>query len=141
MGTQAVCQEAMRTMVHCPFCKAQCQARTLAYKHRCKKPRAEEELRQIGLRRLAALQERAVQRLTPENRPSLDPRLWDYVTPCDAKHASKAVDVRSVLVARFGKADATLLLNGCTPAVATNACGRSTRILRASTGKAVKLKT
>ena len=70
-----------------------------------------------------------------------DPRLWDYVTPCDAKQASNAVDVRSVLVARFGKADATLLLNGCTPTVATNACGRSTRILRASTGKAVKLKT
>ena len=42
--------------------------------HLCKKPRAVEELRQIGLRRLAALQHRAVQRLTPENRPSLDPR-------------------------------------------------------------------
>ena len=115
------------------------QARYLAYQHDCKRPRAEGELRQIGLRRLAALQERAVQRLAPDKRPTSahcamdteeehyamptspanvvantlgDPRLWDYVTPCGPKQASKAVDVRSAFVARFGKADATLLLNG-----------------------------
>ena len=141
MGTKTVYQEAMRTKVRCPNCQKTMQARYLAYRHYCKMPRAEGELRQIGLRRLAALQERAVQILTPEKGPSLDPRLWDYVTSCDAKHASKVVDVRSALVARLGEADATVVLNGCTPAVTNNACGRSTRILRTPIGDAVKLKT
>ena len=82
------------------------QARYLAYQHHCKRPRADGELRQIGLRRLAALQERAVQRLASDNadnESNTDPRLWDYVTTCDAKYASKAVDIRSALVARLGK--------------------------------------
>ena len=71
MGTKTVYQEAMRTKVRCPNCQKTMQARYLAYQHYCKRPRAEGELRQIGLRRLAALQERAVQRLTPETQPSL----------------------------------------------------------------------
>ena len=70
-----------------------------------------------------------------------DPRLWDYVTSCESKEASKAVDVRSALVARFGKADATLLLKGCTTTVANNARGQSRRTLKAPTGEAIMWKS
>ena len=138
---KTIYQEAQRTKLSCPNCKKTMQARYLAYQHRCKRPRADGELRQAGLRRLAALQERAVQRLASSEGSNSNPRLWDYVTPCDAKHASKVVDVRSALVARLGEADAAVVLNGCTQAVTNSASGRSTRILRTPTGEAVKLKT
>ena len=71
----------------------------------------------------------------------VEKRLCDCVTACEPKEASKASDVRSVLVTRLGKSDATLVLKGCTTTVAKNAQGQSSRILRASTGEAVKLKT
>ena len=121
MKTKTVYQEAMRTKLRCPNCQKTMQARYLAYQHHCKRPRADGEL-------LAALQERAVQRLASSEGSNSNPRLWDYVTPCDAKHASKVVDVRSALVARLGEADAAVVLNGCTQSVTNNARGRSTRI-------------
>ena len=67
--------------------------------------------------------------------------MWDHVTACELKEASKAADVRSALVARFGKSDAKLILHSCTTLVAKNAEGQSNRILRAPTGEAVGLKS
>ena len=66
--------------------------------------------------------------------------MWDHVTACKLKEASKAVDVRSALVARFGKSDAKLILHSCITTVAKNAEGQSNRILRAPTGEAIRLK-
>ena len=70
-----------------------------------------------------------------------DPRLWDYVTSCESKEASKAVDVRAALAARLGKTEAKLLIDSCTTTVAKNAQGQSNRILKAPTGEAIRLKS
>ena len=74
------------------------------------------------------------------NTKEVDQRLWDCVVACENKEASKASDVRSCLIARFGKQDAKLILARCTTIVTKNSDGHSYRVLRAPTGKLLKLK-
>ncbi len=66
--------------------------------------------------------------------------LWEHVVPCNSQEATKAVDIRSVLAATLGKAEATRILAHCVASVAKNANGQKNRILKAPSGECLKLK-
>ena len=67
------------------------------------------------------------------------PQLWGYVEPCSTREATKAVDIRTALVAMVGKPRATELLSNTRATVAKDALGRNNRVLRAN-GTLLKLK-
>ena len=62
--------QAMRTVVTCPYCKKRMQARHLAYKHVCEKQLTTDDLQQVSLCKLDKLLGKAVRRLSPESSPS-----------------------------------------------------------------------
>ena len=74
------------------------------------------------------------------NTKEADQRLWDCVVACENKDANKASDVRSCLLARFGKQEAKLILASCTTIVTKSSDGHSNRVLKAPTGELLKLK-
>ena len=59
--------QAMRTVVTCPYCKKRMQAGQLAYKHVCKKHLTGAQPQQASLRTLDRLWGKAVQRLSPDS--------------------------------------------------------------------------
>ena len=70
----------------------------------------------------------------------VDPQLWGHVEACSSgRDATKALEIRTALVARLGKARATELLSKTRATVAKDAQGHSNRVLRAN-GTLVKLK-
>ena len=70
---------------------------------------------------------------------NLDGRLWDHVVASCAKDASKAAEIRTVLVQKLGKTDAKQILKSCVATVAQDGHGRKHRVLRAD-GKLLKLR-
>jgi len=70
----------------------------------------------------------------------VDPQLWQHVEPCSTRHASKAADIRTALVAKLGKPRATELLSKTRATVAKDTQGQNNRVLRAN-GTLLKLKT
>ena len=64
---------------------------------------------------------------------------WQWLEPCAAAEADKAVDIRTSLVAALGKAEARGLLACAKATVARDADGRKNRILRIA-GQPVRLK-
>ena len=74
----------------------------------------------------------------PKN-ADVDIRLWDHVTACSAKYASKAADIRTALIQKLGKINAKNILDGCTVTVAKDSHGQKNRVLKAN-GKPLKLK-
>jgi hypothetical protein len=71
--------------------------------------------------------------------PDADPELWEHVEPCATRDASKAVDIRSALTAKLGKARAVQLLSKTRATVAKDAQGHNNRVLRAN-GTLLKLR-
>ena len=71
--------------------------------------------------------------------PDVPPQIWEYVKPCSTRDATKAVDIRTALVAMVGKPRATELLSNTRATVAKDAQGRNNRVLRAN-GTLLKLK-
>ena len=71
---------------------------------------------------------------------NLDGRLWDHVVACCAKDASKAAEIRTVLVQKLGKTDAKQIFKSCVATVAQDRDGRKNRVLKAD-GKLVKLRS
>ncbi len=70
---------------------------------------------------------------------NLDGRLWYHVVASCASDASKAAEVRTVLVQKLGKTDAKQILKSCVAAVAQDGHGRKHRVLEAD-GKLLKLR-
>ena len=73
------------------------------------------------------------------NTRDLDATLWNYVGPCSAKDASKAAEIRTVLIQKLGKTEGKRILNHCVATVARNRQGQKNRVLKAN-GKLLKLK-
>ena len=73
------------------------------------------------------------------NTRDLDATLWNYVGPCSAKDASKAAEIRTVLIQKLGKTEGKRILNHCVATVARNSHGQKNRVLKAN-GKLLKLK-
>ena len=73
------------------------------------------------------------------NTRDLDATLWNYVGPCSAKDASKAAEIRTVLIQKLGKTEGKRILNHCVATVARNSYGQKNRVLKAN-GKLLKLK-
>ena len=69
-----------------------------------------------------------------------DARLWEYLAPCRSQEATKAVDIRTALASKLGKAEATRILAQCIATVAKSADGQKNRVLKAPTGELLKLK-
>ena len=66
--------------------------------------------------------------------------LWEYVVPCTARDAAKAVDLRAVLEAQCGKEVAKSLLAHTKATVAQDSCGKKNRVLKLG-GSFIKLKS
>ena len=66
--------------------------------------------------------------------------LWEYVVPCVAREAAKAVDLRAVLEAQCGKEVAKSLLAHVKATVAQQSCGKKNRVLKLG-GSFIKLKS
>ena len=66
--------------------------------------------------------------------------LWKYVIPCGSQEAMKAIDIRTALASKLGKAEATRILAQCIATVAKSADGQKNRVLKAPTGELPKLK-
>ena len=64
---------------------------------------------------------------------------WQWLEPCAAAEADKAVDIRTYLVAALGKAEARGLLACAKATVARDADGHKRRILHIA-GQPVRLK-
>ena len=73
------------------------------------------------------------------NTRDLDATLWNYVGPCSSKDASKAAEIRTVLIQKLGKTEGKRILNHCVATVARNSHGQKNRVLKAN-GKLLKLK-
>ena len=56
--------------------------------------------------------------------------LWEYVVPCVARDAAKAVDLRAALEARCGKEVAKSLLANTKASVAQDSSGKKNRVLK-----------
>ena len=56
--------------------------------------------------------------------------LWQYVVPCAARDAAKAVDLRAALEARCGKETSKSLLANTKASVAQDASGKKNRVLK-----------
>ncbi len=69
----------------------------------------------------------------------IDP-LWQYVIPCVAREAAKAVELRAVLEAQCGKEVAKSLLANVKATVAQDSCGKKNRVFKLG-GSFVKLKS
>jgi hypothetical protein len=69
----------------------------------------------------------------------VDDPLWEFVSPCSTRHASKSVEIRAALVLRLGKDRATQLLAKATATVARDGEGRKNRVLRIG-GQFLKVK-
>ena len=67
------------------------------------------------------------------------PQLWEHVEACSTREATKALEIRTALIARLGKARATELLSRTKATVAKDAQGHQNRVLRAN-GTLLKLK-
>ena len=74
-----------------------------------------------------------------ENTPKIDERLWDHVATCSAKDASRAAEIRAVLIQELGKKECKRILSYCVTTVAKDSHGQKTRVLKAN-GKILKLK-
>ena len=70
---------------------------------------------------------------------AVDPELWEHVESCTTRDATKAIDIRTALIAKLGKARATELLSRAKATVAKDSQGRNNRVLRAH-GTLLKLK-
>ena len=66
--------------------------------------------------------------------------LWEYVVPCVAREAAKAVELRAVLEAQCGKEVAKSLLAHVKATVAQDSCGKKNRVLKLG-GYSIKLKS
>ena len=62
----------------------------------------------------------------------VDPQLWEHVEACSTREATKALEIRTALIARLGKARATELLSRIKATVAKDAQGHQNRVLRAN---------
>lgn len=69
----------------------------------------------------------------------VEPELWEHVESCSTRDATKALDIRTALIAKLGKARATELLSKAKATVAKDSQGRNNRVLRAN-GTLLKLK-
>ena len=69
-----------------------------------------------------------------------DARLWEYLAPCRSQEATKAVDIRTALASKLGKAEATRILAKCIATVAKSGDGQKHRVLKAPTGELLKMK-
>ena len=66
--------------------------------------------------------------------------LWQYVVPCVAREAAKAIELRAALEAQCGKEVAKSLLANVKPTVAQDSCGKKNRVFKLG-GSYVKLKS
>ena len=66
--------------------------------------------------------------------------LWQYVVPCVAREAAKAVELRAALEAQCGKEVAKSLLANVKATVAQDSCGKNNRVFKLG-GSFVKLKS
>ena len=66
--------------------------------------------------------------------------LWEYVVPCVARDAAKAVDLRAVLEAQCGKEVAKSLLAHTKATVAQDSCGKKNRVFKLG-GSFIRLKS
>ena len=74
-----------------------------------------------------------------ESSENSDGRLWDHVVVAScAQDATKAADIRSVLVHKLGKTDAKRILKSCVATVAKDIHGQKNRVLKAN-GRLLKL--
>ena len=74
-----------------------------------------------------------------ESSENPDGRLWDHVVVAScAQDATKAADIRSVLVHKLGKTDAKRILKSCVATVAKDIHGQKNRVLKAN-GRLLKL--
>ena len=70
---------------------------------------------------------------------SVDTAIWDYVVPCGPRDASKAAQIRDVLVAALGKKRASAILAATTATVSQDADGCKNRVRKAG-NKYLKLR-
>ena len=68
-----------------------------------------------------------------------DAALWNYVAPCIAKDASRAADIRRILIQELGKTEGKRILSYCMATVAKDSNGQKNRVLKAN-GTLLKLK-
>ena len=66
--------------------------------------------------------------------------LWQYVVPCVAREAAKAIELRAALEAQCGKEVAKSLLAHVKATVAQDSCGKKNRVFKLG-GSFVKLKS
>ena len=66
--------------------------------------------------------------------------LWQYVVPCVAREAAKAIELRAALEAQCGKEVAKSLLANVKATVAQDSCGKKNRVFKLG-GSYVKLKS
>ena len=80
--------------------------------------------------------------LSPLSPPSplspLSP-LWNYVAPCIAKDASRAAEIRRILIQELGKTEGKRILSYCMATVAKDSHGQKNRVLKAN-GTLLKVK-
>ena len=65
--------------------------------------------------------------------------LWNYVAPCVAKDASRASEIRRILIQELGKTEGKRILSYCMATVAKDSHGQKNRVLKAN-GTLLKLK-
>ena len=65
--------------------------------------------------------------------------LWNYVAPCIAKDASRAAEIRRILIQELGKTEGKRILSYCMATVAKDSHGQKNRVLKAN-GTLLKLK-
>ena len=68
-----------------------------------------------------------------------DAALWNYVAPCIATDASRAADIRRILIQELGKTEGKRILSYCMATVAKDSNGQKNRVLKAN-GTLLKLK-
>ena len=73
------------------------------------------------------------------NTMDLDATLWNYVAPCSAKDASKAAEIRTVLIQKMGKTESKRILSYCVATVAKDSHGQNNKVLKAN-GELFQLK-
>ena len=61
-----------------------------------------------------------------------DAALWNYVAPCIAKDASRAAEIRRILIQELGKTEGKRILSYCVATAATDSHEQKARVLKTS---------